>query len=111
AATVTISGTVGGGRGGSLQVNLTGQPISGGGLSHASGSASFRPAGGTTVYQGRVTNLQGSVLGMTLQSPGGAVIPAELILGGAGSTPSHAVGQLHFGTVRPPSGSSQGDDG
>jgi DMSO/TMAO reductase YedYZ heme-binding membrane subunit len=106
-ATVTISGTV---LRGSLQVVLSGQPSSAGGLANASGTASYRPAGGTVTYQGPIVNLQGWVVGISLQAPVGSVIPAELVLSPS-STTSRAVGELYFGTAPPTAGPSQGDDG
>lgn len=106
-ATLTISGTV---PLGSLQVVLTRQPSSGGGLSNASGTASYRPAGVATTYQGPIVNLQGSVVGMSLRSPGGPVVPAELVLNSS-STASRVVGELYFGTAPSAASSLPGDDG
>ncbi|NNM96797.1 MAG: hypothetical protein HKL89_04245 [Candidatus Dormibacteraeota bacterium] len=106
-ATLTISGSV---PLGSLQVVLTGQPSSGGELSNASGTASYRPAGTAITYQGPIVNLQRSLVGMSLQAPGGPVVPAQLVLNPS-STATRVVGELSFGTSGSAASPSSGDDG
>jgi hypothetical protein len=106
-ATVTISGTL---AEGSLQVVISGQPGSDGGLTNASGTASFREAGAVFTYAGPIVNLQGLVVGMNLQAPGGSTIPAELILS-PNSTSARAAGQFYFGTIPGAAGPAAGNDG
>lgn len=106
--TLTITGRVQGGAGGSLQVVLQTQPLSAGGLAVSSGAATYKPGNRALAYSGTLVGMRGAGLEFSLQAAGVPGVAAELVL--SGPVPSSTVaGQLYFGTAPPTF--SGGDDG
>jgi DMSO/TMAO reductase YedYZ heme-binding membrane subunit len=68
--TVRIDVTLSGGAVGAVTVDLTGQPVDGGGVVLASSQVSFGPIGAPPVYRGSVTTLRGSRIGATVRASG-----------------------------------------
>lgn len=106
AETITITGRVQGGGGGTLQVILSTQPLGDGRLAVSSGSATYRPGNNSLVYRGSVLGVRGAGLQIDLRAVGVAAVSSELVLSGPVPSPS-LLGRLYFGTAPPSFG---GDD-
>jgi hypothetical protein len=65
--TLRLVATVSGAASGALEIDLTGQPLQGGGLLLASSRASFGAAGQPPAYRGTVTSLRGQRIVATLR--------------------------------------------
>ncbi len=85
--TVTIDGALNGPAPGHVHIVLQGQPANGGGIAMRSSSAALGPVDHPTLYQGAVTSLAGSQLGLALSDPSGAPlrVHVQLALGGGGN--------------------------
>lgn len=68
--TLRLVATLSGGAPGALDIDLTGQPVQGGGLLLASSRASFGAAGQPPAYRGTVTSLRGQRIVATLRGAG-----------------------------------------
>jgi sulfoxide reductase heme-binding subunit YedZ len=87
---VTISGTFSGASSGRLTIVLTGQPAAGGGVQLTGSQVQLGPAATPTQYQGRVTQLQGSVITASLTDAAGRAVSlvARLQISSTSSTVS-----------------------
>ncbi|HLY84368.1 MAG TPA: hypothetical protein VKQ71_15380 [Acidimicrobiales bacterium] len=83
--TITIDATLRAGAAGRLHVVLQG-PAVGGGVEMQQSSATFGPAGQPTLYQGRVSALQGTSMVLTLQDGAGHPLRLSLALQIDGAT-------------------------
>jgi len=68
---IVIRGLLHGGAGGSVRLDLRGQPNDGGGVSMTASGVSYVPAGTRTVYVGSVTGLAGQRVFANVVAPGG----------------------------------------
>jgi hypothetical protein len=68
--TLRIDTTLSGGALGAVTVDLTGQPVNGGGVILASSQVGFGPIGAPAVYRGSVTTLRGQRIIATMRASG-----------------------------------------
>jgi sulfoxide reductase heme-binding subunit YedZ len=68
--TLRIDATLGGGAVGAVTVDLTGQPVDGGGVVLANSQIGLGPIGGPAVYRGSVTTLRGQRIVATMRASG-----------------------------------------
>jgi sulfoxide reductase heme-binding subunit YedZ len=92
-ATVTIAGTLSGGTKATLQIVIEGTALSGGGVQMNHSTATLGTAASPRMYQGSVTNLDGSSLDASVRNSAGAVVrlAVDLNLGASETTFSGSV--------------------
>ncbi len=105
-SSLTISGQVRSGPGGSLRVALVGQQLAGG-FQASGGTVSYSPSQSMGPFQGRVTSVGGNSVGFNLAGQGGQPVNARLVLSPSGG--AQVGGTLYVGSAAP--SSSQGGEG
>jgi hypothetical protein len=77
---VVIRGLLHGGAGGSVRIDLRGQPVGGGGVSMSASGVSYVPAGTRAVYLGDVTGLDGERVFANVVASGGERLQLAFVL-------------------------------
>ncbi len=103
---VSLTGTLSGGPSGTVDVEITGAPLSGGGVSMRSGTVTL--SDGTHSYQGAIVGLQDSQIVAQMPGPGGAAWQSVIDVTSLDQKAGTMRADVHVAPGRSP---GRGDDG